>query len=123
MCDPRVFDEPYAFQFNWLGTEMVEQSDTLSEQDRRQVDMDFVEQPGLEALLRETRGGYRHILVACGLLCLTNGAFNAVGDECERRSLLDPFLWDGMGNNKTRRMGRIAAPGPGDVEDSESWPD
>ncbi len=87
MCDTRGLDEPYAFQFDWLSTQMLEQSDTRSEQDRRQVDMDFVEQPGLEALLRDTRRGYRHMLVACGLLCLTNGAFNAVSDECEWRTL------------------------------------
>jgi len=113
-------DEPYAFQFNWLSAEMLEQSDAITEQDRRQVDMYFVEQPGLEALLRDTRGGDGHILVACGLLCLTNGAFHAVGHEGERRTLLDPFLWDGVGDNKTRGMGRIAAPGFGDIEHSPS---
>src|SRR5262249_43814023 len=121
MCDTRCLDEPYAFQFDWLSTQMLEQSDTRSEQDRRQVDMNFVEQPGLETLLRDTRGGDGHILVPCGLLRLTNRAFNAVGDERERRIAADPFLWGTMGDNKTRGMRWIAAPGLCDVEHSPSY--
>src|SRR5215212_3409933 len=34
------------------------------------------------------------------LLRLFDGTFYAIGDEGEWRAGLDPFLWDGMGNNK-----------------------
>jgi hypothetical protein len=101
MSYTRGLDHPRAFQFDWLWTQVVEQPDTTAKQNRHQVDYYFVKQPRLEALLEDTRGAYGDILVPRGLLCLANGAFNAVGDKGERRSVLDPFLRDGMGNDKT----------------------
>src|SRR6266498_2946840 len=113
---PRRLDHPRAFQFNWFSAEMLEQSDTLSKQDGHQIDGYFVKKPGCEALLHDLRGGYGDILISCCIFCLPNGAFNAIGDEGEWRSFRDPFLWDAMGNNKTRCKGVIAAPGAGDIE-------
>jgi hypothetical protein len=117
---PRGIDHTCAFQFNRLNAYILEQSGTASEQDGHQVDMDFVKQSGLEGLLRDTRRGDGDILVPGGLLGLANGAFNPVGDEDERRSVLYPFLWDCMGNHKTRFKGGMAAPGPGYIEHSTS---
>ncbi len=54
--------------------------------------MDFIHQASVEALLQNAGGGYDNILVVSGLLCLTNGAFNSIGDKGKRRSFLDPFL-------------------------------
>src|SRR5215216_5073288 len=82
--------------------------------------MYFVEQPSLEALLRDARGSHCNVLVPCRVLCLTNGAFNAVGDKCKWRTFFAPLLRGGMGDNKTRCKGRIAAPGLGEVEHSPS---
>ena len=65
---------------------MLEQSGTFSEQYGHQVDMYFVKQSGLDALLRDTSGTYTHILIGCDRFCLFDGAFNAVRDERERRS-------------------------------------
>src|SRR5215207_6164933 len=92
MRDPRSLDHPGVFQFNRCCAEVVEQSDTCTEQDRRKIDVNFVKQARFDALLRDTRARYGNILVPCGLLCLTNGAFNTIGDEGERRSFLEPFL-------------------------------
>ena len=117
MCDPGRLNHPGAFQLNWRNAQVVEQSDTVTEQDGHQVDLYFVKQLGLEALLHDIRARYGDILVPCGFLCLTNGTFNAICDEGEGRSFLDPFLWDGMGNDKiwsTPR--RFAAPSAGDIE-------
>jgi hypothetical protein len=40
-------DELDDLQFGGLGTEMIEQTDTASEQHWYEVDLDLVEQPGL----------------------------------------------------------------------------
>src|SRR5688572_2890057 len=87
---------------------------------RRHVDMDLVHQSQVEALLQDTGGAHDDILFAGGLLCLMNGAFHPIGDKGERRSFVDPFLWDGMGDDKSRRPRGMAAPGPGDIKGSPS---
>ncbi len=102
MCYARSLDHSGAFQFNWLSAEMLEQSDALSQQDGHQIDGYFVKQSHFYALLHDLRGGYDDILIPCCMFCLANGTFNAICDEGERRSSLDPFLWDAMGNNKAR---------------------
>ena len=88
MCDASSLDHPGAFQINTTRSEIVEQPDSCPKQDRHQIDMDFIQQSGLDALLGDSRAGYGDVLVPCGLLCLTNGAFNAIGDEGEGRSFL-----------------------------------
>jgi hypothetical protein len=49
-------DHAGAFQLN-SSIQVVEQADTCAQQERHQVDMDFVEQSGLEALLHNRGGG------------------------------------------------------------------
>ena len=113
----RSLNYPGRFEFNLLRAEVIEQSNTVTEQDGRQVDPDFVQQAQLQALLCDTRAAYTDILIPCGFLCLTNGAFNAIRDESEGRPFLDPFLWDGMSDDKTRSTAwGVATPRIGDVE-------
>src|SRR5215207_5243249 len=96
---------------------MVEQSDTVSEQDGRQVDLYFVKESRVDALLRDAGGAYTDGLVACYRFRLLYGAFDAVRDERERRSFVNPFLWERMGNNKDRYVhGVPATPRIGYVE-------
>src|SRR5512145_2862866 len=109
VCYAGGLDRSDAFQFDWLCTQVVEQPDTITKQDRRHVNIYFVHQSRLEALLQDTGGAYDDILVPRGFLGLTNGAFNAIRDKGERRSFVDPFLRDGMGNNKTRPPRGMAA--------------
>ena len=117
MRNPRSLDHPGAFQFNGYCAQVVEQSDTVTQQDGREIDVDFVEQPGLDALLCDTRAAYGDIRAPCCFLCLANGAFNTVGDEGERRSFLEPLLWGGMRDDKTRSTSwGVATPRMGDVE-------
>ena len=117
MCYTRGLDHPRAFQFNWLSAQVVEQSDTSTKKEGHQVNIYFVKNSGFEALLGNTSGTYSDILVPCDSFCLFNGAFNAIRDERERRSFLDPFLWDCMGNDKMRYTERgFAAPRTGDIE-------
>ena len=81
---------------------MLEQSNTPSEQDGRQVDVYLVKQSGSYALLGDASGAYGDILVLCDRSCLLDGALDAVGDEREGRSFVDPFLGDRLGDDEDR---------------------
>ena len=96
---------------------MVEQAYTSSEKDGHEVDGDFVEESGPQALLHDTRSAYGDALVARYGLRLFDRALDAFRDERERRSFVDPFLWNHMGNDEDRYVhGVSAAPRVGDVE-------
>jgi hypothetical protein len=60
-------DHPHAFQVDRLRTRMIEQSDTASEQNRRQVNLYFVKNSRLDALLRDAGGAYTDIPVSLPL--------------------------------------------------------
>lgn len=121
MRDSRPLNHPDIFQLDGFSPQMLEQWDTLSKQDGCQVDINLVDKTSLEALLQDIRAKYVDILIPCDSLGLANGAFNAVGDERERRAWLDPFLWDGMGDDKIRSTpGRFATPRTRNIKGSPS---
>ena len=55
MGDARGRDGAGAFQFDGLDAQMLEQTDALTQQHRHEIDADFIQQPGLEALPRDIR--------------------------------------------------------------------
>src|SRR5919206_2901013 len=96
---------------------MLEQSDTVPEQDGRQVDVYLVKKSRSDALLRDAHGPNSDVLVARDHFRLLYGAFDAVRDERERRSFVDPFLWDRVGDDEGGyAQGGSATPPIGDVE-------
>ena len=80
---PRGLYHPRAFQVDWPCTQMVEQPDTVPEQDGYQVDVYLVKKPRFDALLRDARGADSDALVARDRFRLLYGAFDAVSDERE----------------------------------------
>ena len=117
MRDPSALDHPGALQLDRLGAQVVEQSDAVPEQDGHQVYVYLVEEARSDPLLRDAGGAYTDGLVACYRFRLLYGAFDAVRDERERRSFVNPFLWERMGNNKDRYVhGVPATPRIGYVE-------
>src|SRR5215213_9789886 len=116
---PGALDHLRAFQFDRPRAQMVEQPNSPSEQDRHQVYVYLVEESHPDALLRDARSAHGDVLVACDRFRLRYGAFDAVCDERERRSFVDPFLWDRMGDDKGGdAQGGSASPPVGDVERS-----
>src|SRR5215203_928893 len=100
---------------------MLEQSDTPSEQDGHQVDMYLVEKSGPYALLRDARGAYGDVLFPCDRTCLLDGALDAVRDEGEGRSFVDPLFGDRVGDDEGRyAQGGSATPPVGNVESPPS---
>ena len=66
MRDPRSLYHPDAFQLNWLSAQVVEHTHACAKQHRHEIDVDFVEQSGFEALLHDVRAAYADILVPLG---------------------------------------------------------
>src|SRR3712207_1588240 len=102
MRDPSSLDHLGALQLDRLGAWVVEQPDAVPEQDGHQVYVYLVKKSRSDALLHEARADQADVLVVRDRFRLLYGAFEAVRDERERRSFVNPLLWDRMGNNKDR---------------------
>src|SRR5689334_4450387 len=70
VCDMRSLHRSDVFKVDRPGLEAVEQADPISDQDRGNVHMDFIDEPGSERLLQDAWRADDHILVACSFLCL-----------------------------------------------------
>src|SRR5687768_9215963 len=110
----------HTFEIDRAGAKVVEHAYATTDQDWGNVDGNFVNQAGLDRLLQDAGCANDHILIPCGLLCLANGTFHAVGDKGEWRTWLHPFLRDVVSHDERRRSGRIPTPGLCDVKGSAS---
>jgi hypothetical protein len=63
---PEALDHPRAFQLDLLVAQVVEEPDALSEKDGHQLYPYLVDQPGLDALLRDVRAANADVLAARG---------------------------------------------------------
>src|SRR6266540_2330032 len=78
--------------------------------------MDFVHEPQVEALLKDTSSAYDDILVSRSLLGLANSTFNSICDKSKWRSFIDPFRRDSMCNNESRRSWWATTPALSDIK-------
>jgi hypothetical protein len=70
------------FQIAPAVAELIEQPNALAEKHRDEVDLHFVEEPGLDALLDEARAaGHRDVFVSGCLASLGERGLEAVRDE------------------------------------------
>src|ERR1700694_3440658 len=121
MGDPFADAHLRVFQRNRCNLEMFKQADTVTKQERYQVDVDFVEQSSVEALLHNRRGSHHDLFDACDHFCLYNSRLEAVGDESHRPFLLDPFRWGAMGHdNDWGAHGMVASPSISELVQSAS---
>src|SRR5215216_630965 len=98
---------------------MLEQSNTPSEQDGHKIYVYLVKNSCPEALLHDARRPHRHVLLTRNRFRLLHGALDTLRDERERRSFVDPFLWDRMGDDEGGDAQEgSASPPVGDVERS-----
>jgi hypothetical protein len=99
---PGALDHLRAFQFDRPRAQAVEQPDAVPEHDGRQVYVYLVEEPRPNTLLHDAGGPHGDVLVARDRFRLLNGALDAVHDERERRSFVDPSLRDRVGDDEGR---------------------
>src|SRR6476660_5247432 len=99
----------------WRAGEVVEESNSGAKQNRRDVDVDLVEEASIQALLDGVGAVDPHGLPGGGGLGLLHGAFDAVGHEVDRRVGARPSGGDLVGQDECWPPGVIAAPAFGDV--------
>ena len=87
MChaDPR--DHRRVAQHYWHSGEAVKEANAGAKKDRGDVDLEFVEESGIEALLDGVSAVDPNGLPSGGGFGLFHGAFDAVGHEVDSRSV------------------------------------
>ena len=116
MCDADALDDGRVAEDDWGAGEVVEESNSGAEKDRGDVDVDFVEESSVEALLDGVGAVDSNGLPgSCGS-GLVDGGFDAVGNEVHSRVGTWPPVGDVVGEHKCRSPGVVSAPSLGDVE-------
>ena|SRR5450755_2147900 len=90
MGDPFADFHLWVFQCNGCYLKMFKQVDSVTKQEWYQVNVDFVEQSSVEALLHNRRGSYHDLFAARDHFCLFNSTFKAVGDESQ---VINSYAW------------------------------
>lgn len=85
MCDADARDDRRIAKDGWCADEVVEESNAGAKKNRRDVDVDFVEQSGIQALLDGVGAVDPNGFPAGGGFGLPHGAFDAVGHEVNSR--------------------------------------
>src|SRR2546428_14136921 len=74
-------EDPPEFQFQLLIGSRLEKAQPFPKEDRDNAHVDFVNQPGSQALLSGLRAAYhRDLFVPCGGFCLLNRTVDALGN-------------------------------------------
>ena len=89
--------------------EVVEESYSPAKQHGREIDVNRIEQPGVQALLNRLSAVYSHRLRGGGRFRPGDGAFDAVGHELDRRAGPRPPVGHLMGDDERRDTPRVLA--------------
>ena len=100
----------------WRAGEVVEESDSGAEKNRRDVDANLVEEASIQALLDGVCAVDPDGLPGGGGSGLVHGALDAVGHEVDRRVGSRPPGGDVVGKDERGSPTVISAPALGDVE-------
>src|SRR5829696_865175 len=100
----------------WRACEVVEKSNSGAKKNRRDVDVNFVEEAGIQALLDGVGTVDRNGLPGGSGFGLVHGAFDAVGHEVDSRVGSRPSGGDVVGKYECWSPGVISSPAVGDLE-------
>src|SRR4051812_31616939 len=81
VCDADSRDHGRVAENTWCAGKAEKKSNAGAKKTRRDVDVDFVEESGVQQLLNRVGAMDRDRLPAGGCFRLVHGAFNAVGHE------------------------------------------
>jgi hypothetical protein len=104
----------------WRAGEVVKESNSGAKQNRRDVDMDFVEEASIQELLDGVSAVDPNGLPGGGGFGLVHGAFDAVGHEVNSRVGSRPSGGDVVGKYECRSPSVISVPAMGDVESAST---
>jgi hypothetical protein len=116
VCHAHARDHPRVAKDGRRAGEVVEEANSGAKQHRGDVDVELVEEPGIQALLNGVGAVDRNGLPGGGGFGLAHGAFDAVGHEVDRRVGSRPAGGDLVGKDERRPPGVISAPALGDLE-------
>src|SRR5215204_4961732 len=84
VCDADARDHRRVTKEGWRAGQVVEESNSGAKKKRRDVDVDFVEETSIQALLDGVSAVDPHGLPGGSGFGLVHGAFDAVGHELDR---------------------------------------
>jgi hypothetical protein len=91
--DARRLERPDLLQLHLRVPEVVEETSTVAEQQRNDVELKFVQQSRCQVLLNDVGAAPKHdVFAAGGLPCLFERGLDSVGDEVVRQALADDAL-------------------------------
>jgi hypothetical protein len=99
---------------------MVKQSNSGAKENRRDVDVDFVEETSIQALLDGVSAVYPNGLPGGGGFGLVHGVFDAVSHEVDSRVGSRPSGGDVVGKDECWSPSVISAPALGNVESAST---
>src|SRR2546426_6824731 len=116
MCNADALDYGRVAEDDWGAGEVVEESNSGAEKNRCDVDVDFVEEASVEALLDGVGAVDSNGLPgSCGF-GLVDGGFDTVGDEVHSRVGTRPPVGDVVGEHECRSKSVVSTPSFGLVE-------
>src|SRR4051812_39885030 len=116
VCNADARDHRRVAKDGWRAGEVVKESSPGAKKDRREVDVDFVQEASIQALLDGVGAVDPDGLPGGGGLGLAHGAFDAVGHEVDSRVGSRPSGGDVVGQDECWSPSVISAPALGDVE-------
>jgi len=116
VCDADARDHRRVAKNEWRAGEAVEESNSGAKKNRREVDVDLVEEPSIQALLDGVGAVDANGLPGGGGLGLAHGAFDAVDHEVYSRVGSRPSGGDVVGKHECWSPSVVSAPALGDVE-------
>ena len=116
VCNADARDHRRVAKDGWRAGEVVKESNSGAKKNRRDVDVDFVEEPSIQALLDGVSAVDPNGLPGGGGFGLVHGAFDAVGHEVDRRVGSRPSGGDVVGKDECWSPSVISSPALGDVE-------
>src|SRR5690349_7766216 len=84
----RCLKRLYAFQVDRRSTEVIEEANTLTQENMGNGHMHFVEQTRLQSLLNGACTMKGYCFLACDFLCFRNSTFNAICNKVKLRLAL-----------------------------------
>src|SRR2546427_629097 len=116
VCNADAPDHRRVAKDDWRAGEAVEESNSGAKQNRRDVDVDFVEEPSIQALLDGVGAVDTNGFPGGGGFGLVHGAFDAVAHEVDSRVGSRPSGGDVVGKYECWSPSVVSAPAAADVE-------
>src|SRR6185436_18429140 len=110
VCNADARDHRRVAKDGWRAGEAVEESNSGAKKKRRDVDVDFVEEPSIQQLLDGVGAVDADVLPGGGGLGLVHGAFDAVGHEVHSRVGSRPSVGNAVGQDECGSPRVVSAP-------------